>query len=152
MEVYLLNKGSNGYYYTINGVHYDDNFPLEWAQQDFHEKKGSQNCIMCQTYGFYRNVFVANCYDCATELKRGFSIKDFNECDDNDLDTTFPDIYRRNISKERIGCNRLAPCPPFPPIQKISSLKAVKIDTPPKKKEYIDNIDIYYNRVKLPDI
>jgi len=84
-------RGSYGDYYEMCGIHYDANFPTDWANE--HHKKeteyGPIKCLNCFYFGHYQGVFVGYCSNCAQHLfnyERGYGLTD-EFCSERDSNT-----------------------------------------------------------------
>ena len=59
-------KGSNGFYYCMDGKFYDVHFPLPWAIE-----RRNISCMDCEKYGEINGVFVAYCEQCTRIVHKG---------------------------------------------------------------------------------
>lgn len=59
-------KGSQGFYYIMNGKFYDIHFPLPWAIEMMNNW-----CMDCDKYGEINGVFVAYCEQCTRIMYKG---------------------------------------------------------------------------------
>jgi len=119
---YESKRGTHGRYYTINGFHYDDNFPIEYAleydkefeytygRKTMTKKIGPQNCSQCRTQGYYRNVFVGYCSFCAKDVldfTRGGDYGDGTAVLGISTHTLHAYPYMKGIKLYSIGCEKL---------------------------------------------
>jgi len=110
-------KGTNGEYYTLNGINYDINFPVEWI---LHKPKdypsfitfGPNECKLCIKNGYYKGVFIGYCKFCARfanyERGNGF-IGNGEELSDksvNDKNSAW-NLYLQAVELKNIGDNKL---------------------------------------------
>ena len=59
--------------YSYQGIYYFIHFPYEWVT-NIDVMSGPEHCEKCQKHGFYKDIFIGYCVDCANNiynLKRG---------------------------------------------------------------------------------
>ena len=115
-ESVTIYRGTYGNYYVMGGIHYDVNFPTDWAKE--HHKKeteyGPINCLNCFYFGHYQGVFVGYCLNCAEHLlhyERGYGLQDefCTERDSNTVDDIAAPLnsmwykYMNNLPLCKIG-------------------------------------------------
>jgi hypothetical protein len=116
--------GSNGEYYSVNGINYDIHFPIEWVFQtpiitypEENDCFGPEECNVCAEYGYYNGVFIGYCLYCANkaDFKRGNGMMSVGvEIDNlsaklNNIPIEYKDkesmwnVYMQAVSFEEIG-------------------------------------------------
>jgi hypothetical protein len=117
-ESVTIFKGTYGDYYEMCGIHYDANFPTNWAKE--HDKKetkyGPIKCFNCFYFGHYQGVFVGYCLNCAEHLlnyERGYGLQD-EFCNENEsIDNIAAPLnsmwykYMNNLPLFKIGDKKL---------------------------------------------